>query len=158
MIPRSALTASAPSGGWATALGIAPSTPVDQAIITRILDYAERELRKRPEMMPGVWNPVIEQAIRDWRASTENALRKYLGAAVGSIPNDLATLAPQGDPFGQGTLLGGLATDVLGGVGELVGRGALLLAILALVVLGAWRIVSPAGRAVVVQQLRRSAS
>ena len=141
-----------PPGGWARVLGVDPSTPLDQALITRILDYAERELRKDPRMLPGIYNPLVEQAIRDWRASTENALRKLIGVAVGSISGNLAEYAPQGDPFGSGTWLGGIGADI----GDAVGRGVLLAAILGLVILGAWRIVSPAGRAVIVPRLGRA--
>lgn len=157
MIPRSATAGAIARGGWATALGVAPATPLDQALITRILDIAEAAIRRDPSMSPGIWRPDVEQAIRDWRASTENALRKLIGVAVGSIPNDLSQLAPQGNPLGSGTWLGDATSGVLAGLGDALGRGVLMAAILGVIILGAWRIVSPAGRTVVVQQLRRVA-
>jgi hypothetical protein len=149
--------AAAPPGGWARILGVPDSTPLDQALITRILDYLEAEIRKDPSMSPGVFNPFVEQAIRDWRASLENALRKLIGTAVGSLPGDLTgAYAPQGNPLGPGSLLGGAAGELIAGLGDAVGRGVLLAAILGAIILGAWRIVSPAGRTVIVPRLGRS--
>lgn len=146
----------APSGGWAKALGVDPNTPLDQALITRILDIAEAAIRKDPGMSPGIWNPLVEQAIRDWRASTENALRKLIGTAVGSIPNDLATIAPQGNPFGSGTLFG----DIGASIGDAVSHGALLGGIIVLIILGAWRVVSPGSSpaTVIVRTVRGASS
>lgn len=137
-------------GGWAQALNVDPNTPLDQALITRILDFAEAAIRKPRDQggtdpTPGVWNPLFEQAVRDWRASTENALRKLIGQAIGTIPNNLAELAPQGNPLGQGTLLGDATAGIAAGIGDAVSHGAVLGGIVVLIILGLRQLVAPGG-------------
>lgn len=151
------MIATAPAGGWSTALGVDPATPLDQALITRILNIAEAAIRRDPSMSPGIYNPIVEQTIRDWRASTENALRKLIGSAVGSVPNDLSTIAPQGNPLGAGTWAGDVVSGVAAGIGDAVSHGALLAAILVAILLGAWMVLRPSGGGTIdVAQLRRA--
>lgn len=148
--------------GWARELGVPPSTPLDQALVTRILDYLEARVRAQsplPFDPTGISRLVYEQKIRDWRAATENALRGWIGQPVGSLPpnpQDFGAGIRQPDDPGSflfGTGGGSLVGDVLGGVADIVGKGLLLVAIGAVILMGAWLLFREP--AVVIQQLRR---
>ncbi len=133
-------------------------------MITRILDYLEQRIRQGLAgnavwQLPG-GGLLVEQKIRDWRSSTENALRQWLGRPVGELPNDLSTLggARQADDlwtFAVGTGGGSLVGDVLSGVGDIVGKGLLLVVIGGMMFMGAWMLFREPG--VVIQLARRAA-
>lgn len=150
------------TGGWAAFLGVPGSTLLDQSMITRILDYAQQRIREQvtlPVDPTGLTLLVFEQKMRDWRSSTENALRKLIGQPVSSIPNDLAQLAgaKQPDDLGSlalGTGAGSLVADALAGVGDIVGKGLILIGIGGLMLMGAWMLFRDPP--VIVQQLRRA--
>lgn len=128
-----------PDKGWAKALGLKAGQKIDDATITKILDYLEREVRKQGDPTPGIFNPIYEQTIRDWRAGTEKDLRaKWSGKLLGSLPASPLSWGPnvaQGDLLKKGTLLGdspiGESLRGIQGIVGLVTDSSFLLGVLA---------------------------
>lgn len=143
--------------GWARALGVPESTPIDQALITRILDYLEARVRAEWDPTPGIFNPPYEQRIRDWRAATENALRKYMGAPVGQLPPNPLEWDPsvrQPELGDIGSVVGAAVDQALAGAADIVGKGLILVVVGGLVLMGAWLMFREPS--VVIQQLRKA--
>lgn len=146
--------------GWAATLGVASSTLIDQGLITRILNYLEERIRREwPDpIAPGAFNPIYEQKIRDWRAATDNALHKYLGVPIGSLPPSPLDWDPSvRQPEGALDLVtGGAIGEALAGAADIVGKGLILLAIGGVMFMGSWLLFREPP--VIIQQLRRAAT
>lgn len=99
-----------PDKGWAKTLGLSSGKKIDDPTIKTILDYLEKEVRKQGDPTPGVFNPIYEQAVRDWRAATQKDLtERWKGKTLGTLPANPLEWGPnvkQGDIFKEGTLIG----------------------------------------------------
>lgn len=130
--------------GWGATLGVPDSTPIDDALITRLLDYLEARLRKPTDQggidpSPGMFNPIFEQKLRDWRAGTEKDLReRWLGRPIGSLPPNPLDWGPNVRQPGSvaDLITGGLVGEALAGAADIVGKGLILLAIGGVMILG----------------------
>lgn len=112
-----------PDKGWAKTLGLKADQKIDDATIKKVLDYLEKEVRKQGDPTPGIFNPIYEQTIRDWRAATQKDLtEQWSGKLLGALPASPLSWGPnvaQGDIFKPGTVLGdspvgGVIRDIKG--------------------------------------------
>jgi hypothetical protein len=121
-------------------LGVAGTTPIDQALITRILDYLEPVIRKQLDPTPGIFNPIYEQKLRDWRAGTQKDLtERWMGKAIGTLPPNPLDWGPnvrQTELSDVTNAVGNAVNQALAGAADVVGKGLILVAIGGLMLMG----------------------
>lgn len=146
------------SGGWATVLGKQPTDPLTEQDIDRIVDHVRRvaqaSLQGQPfiqwlQMIPGL-SMLIPSQVDAATSSIRTGLAPYVGRPIAEVPNDLGKLEAvrSGVPGFTGDLLYGnnWVTQLVGGLGDVVGRAGLLVGIVILGLIGVRQMVNGVGR------------
>lgn len=131
-----------------------PDTTVTETEVREIADYALEKIKADPLIIAMFSTPLTAAIAISQLSSTADALyaglRPFIGRPLGEIPNDLGKLneVRKGIPGFTGAadlLSSGWVADLTAGLAGVVGHGVLLVAIVALGLLGARLVVGGVG-------------
>ena len=133
-----------PSGGWCVFLGHPAGTPLTNADATRIVDYVHQQLVNGLGPINGLINPIGLNMIAGTMAAIGSNLASMIaaGSSCDQIPNDLTALPGVKQPDKPSDVIGNVVTNLIDwtGLGGALSHVAVLIVILLLIVLGAWRL------------------
>jgi hypothetical protein len=137
-------SSSTPSGGWCTFLKHPAGTPLTNADAGAIHDYVHQQLVNGLGPINGLINPIGLNLIAGTMAAIDSNLASMIasGSTCDQIPNDLTALPGVKQPDKPSDVIGNVVTNLIDwtGLGSAMSHVAVLVVILAVIVLGAWRL------------------